>query len=238
MELGNMLFGHSRGQYVIDRASAACDMLGDLMHELAVTGYGRCDDDIANHHPTPAWLVETDRGVDIIDPDSREPLMHVRAYWWGDTDTMEDRTEAARPNLEAPALDLEIRWYKYMFRDAYANKPVTPELVDDLRRLLQPALDAACPYVTHPKPVPVTWTEHPGEPTRWTFTTTGEHDSGYTHGSVSIGRTDPEAIYDPAWPVTAECRTDDDTFTATSTFRDIDDAKAWCQRQTRVYEKA
>ena len=149
MEIGNALFGHSRGRYEIDGTSRAADLLSDTLTELGVTGRGRVDDDNQEIIEPLIGVVlkETDRGVDVLNPQSGRLLMRLRAYWWGDD---EDTVQAEAPNLEMPAVDVTVRWYKYWCRDAYANRPFTYELVQHMRQTLRPALTYAYPFTAHP----------------------------------------------------------------------------------------
>jgi|GEM_PF-1772583 len=103
MELGNLLFGHSRGEYQIDRES--CQKLFDaFLEETHCDGYGYAEKDD---------LYANERGGLSTD------TFCIRPYYWG-----EDEKEAELPNFEYFKDKLEIRWYKYPVRDAYANKPV------------------------------------------------------------------------------------------------------------------
>ena len=128
MEIGNLLFGHSRGEYRLDRYSAEADRLGNVLYELGLNSYGYQDSDldrVVDHNPhlQVTWLKEHPEGndlrrVDVVDPNTGEILMIVRKYWWGDYDTPEDKASADAPNLEVPKLDLQMDWYKYYGRDS------------------------------------------------------------------------------------------------------------------------
>jgi len=43
MELGNMMFGHSRGQYPIDRDSWSNVFFNEFIYEINADGYGIVD---------------------------------------------------------------------------------------------------------------------------------------------------------------------------------------------------
>lgn len=141
MELGNLLFGHSRGRYEVDR-----DMiqpLGDLMYLMGYDEYGR--NPLTDRKDKPFDIRENQRtGVDLYDKDGAL-IMRTRPYWWGDTDSKEGQAQAELPNLEIPSLGFELNWYKHPFRDSYCNRPLG-DVLDDILRLLKPYGDRARQY--------------------------------------------------------------------------------------------
>lgn len=120
MEIGNLIFGHSRGEYHIDRSLQTLFILG--LEALGFDNYGYMLDD-----PTSDYArFFPDMGTDESHTDSFE----IRPYWWGD----EDAREAALPNFIAKNVpvrgvlrDVEVSWYKYALRDAYSNIPLDEE---------------------------------------------------------------------------------------------------------------
>lgn len=110
MEMGNLLFGCSRGEIELDR-----DLLQDVFWQgLAYVGY--------DSHGLP-MVVSAKLSVTKASLPAHDDLFCVRPYWWGDPDS----PKATLPNLEVPSADLKVMWYKYALRDAYANREVTPE---------------------------------------------------------------------------------------------------------------
>ena len=109
MEIGNAIFGHSRGACPLDRG----ELEGVLVSGLARLGYD-------------SYGLPLTRGYE---PPEHDDLFRVRPYWWGD----DDDVRATLPNLEIPSADIEIRWYKYALRDAYANREID---VDELATIL------------------------------------------------------------------------------------------------------
>lgn len=102
MEIGNLLFGHSRGEYKFpDREIEDGDEWLSLLSVLGLDYYGYAGSN--NPH-------QNDRGG----YDDGE--ICVNPYYWGDDDD-----EAEKPNFLDRKLGLEIRWDKYPFRDAYMN---------------------------------------------------------------------------------------------------------------------
>lgn len=108
IELGNLMFGHSRGQYKFpDREMADSDEWVALCAALGVDAYGHASKD-------NSFITERggyDDGEICVNP-----------YYWGD-----DEAEAAKPNYIDRKIGLEIRWYKYPFRDAYMNWKMSAE---------------------------------------------------------------------------------------------------------------
>ena len=98
MELGNLVFGHSRGNWSVPREDAYEQPLVELFEELLpeCVPYG------------------TDFDNDVFT---------MRTYWWGD----EDAPEAIMPNFLHKRTGLELRWYKYALRDSYMNREVSQE---------------------------------------------------------------------------------------------------------------
>lgn len=46
MEIGDLLFGHSRGECQLDRYSTEADRLGNVLYELGLNSYGYQDSDL------------------------------------------------------------------------------------------------------------------------------------------------------------------------------------------------
>lgn len=108
MEMGNLLFGNSRGKIALDR-----DIFQDpFCQGLAYIGY-----DAYGQPNVLGWHPGTEPAV----PPEHDDLFIIRPYWWGD----EDAPEAELPNFEVPSANLSIQWYKYALRDSYANREFT-----------------------------------------------------------------------------------------------------------------
>lgn len=100
MELGNLLFGNSRGIYLVeprdDYQDAFCEFLNSVGGNFE--GYlDMCD--------ARGWY--------------ENEVFIIRPYYWGD-----DEEIAELPNFVYKPTGLEIRWYKYPMRDAYSNQDV------------------------------------------------------------------------------------------------------------------
>ena len=103
MEIGNLLFGYSRGAYPFpDRAIADSDEWLALCGVLGIDSHGCTEKDNPHRSDTGGY----DDGVICVNP-----------YWWGSG----DESRADEPNFLDRRIGLEIRWYKYPFRDSYMN---------------------------------------------------------------------------------------------------------------------
>lgn len=102
MELGNLLFGNSRGEYEFpDRDIVDSDEWIALRNILGIDSDGVANKDNPHANKRGGY----DDGEICVNP-----------YYWG-----EDGEEADEPNFLDRRIGLEIRWYKYPFRDSYMN---------------------------------------------------------------------------------------------------------------------
>ena len=102
MELGNLMFGNSRGKYHVEPRMEYQEPFARFMYENEFDMYGY-------HELTSAGSFETNTFI-------------LRPYYWG-----EDEDIAALPNFVYKPTGLEISWYKYPMRDAYSNQDVSVE---------------------------------------------------------------------------------------------------------------
>ena len=121
MELGNLIFGNSRGEFKIPRGIteddfAIQDMFVEFMDEIGLDGYGYVKNDKLEEYETERGGFEND--IFIINP-----------YYWG-----EDENIMEEPNFVFKPTGLEIRWYKYPLRDAYSNKEIK---LEELKEILK-----------------------------------------------------------------------------------------------------
>lgn len=106
MEIGNLLFGNSRGTYPVDRDTYQ-DAFCNFLERNGFDGYGHkegSDDDV----------FENDTFV-------------IRPYYWGD-----DEDVAMLPNFVYKPENIELSWYKYPMRDAYCSIELTPEKLQEI----------------------------------------------------------------------------------------------------------
>lgn len=109
MELGNLMFGNSRGEYAVDRHEYA-PIFHDFLKSNGFDEYGYHAN--ANEN---GWF--------------ENEVFIVRPYYWG-----EDEDIAGLPNFEFKPDGTTMSWYKYPLRDAYCNKNLS---VDQFREMIR-----------------------------------------------------------------------------------------------------
>ena len=119
MELGNLMFGNSRGAYHVEPRMEYQDTFYEFLSNNIWDGYALRTDGADN-----PYHFENDTFI-------------VRAYYWGD-----DETIAELPNFVYKPTGLEISWYKYPMRDAYSNQDVDIEAFKQILKACQDSLDA------------------------------------------------------------------------------------------------
>jgi len=124
MELGNMIFGHSRGKYPIPRGEWQ-DKFGELL-TLGFDSYGHITSDILDKKY--GKTKESKEGPIKFMDEEYTPYIHyfdngtfmLNAYYWGDE---EDLIEF--PNFIYYPINYQMNFYKYPLRDSYANQELT-----------------------------------------------------------------------------------------------------------------
>ena len=109
IELGNLLFGHSRGKFLVPRNE---DYQGAFLNFLERSGFD-AGGNIDNPHLEDFCNDETN----CFEND----IFILRPYYWGDDEEM-----CELPNFVYKPTGFEMRWYKYPLRDTYANQDLTP----------------------------------------------------------------------------------------------------------------
>ena len=122
-ELGNLLFGNSRGEYSVDR-----ELIEPIFwkcfedyFDTYMYFYGQCEEDA---------LYLTDRGG------FENEVFKVNPYYWG-----EEEDIANEPNFVYKPENIEISWYKYPFRDSYANINLTAEKATEIFNKCKDSMD-------------------------------------------------------------------------------------------------
>ena len=105
MELGNLIFGNSRGSYPLKRGVWQ-NTFHEFLDEIGLNVFGYIEDDKLKEYKTDRGGFEND--VFLINP-----------YYWQDDDDI-----AEEPNFVYKPTGYEISWYKYPLRDSYANKKI------------------------------------------------------------------------------------------------------------------
>lgn len=112
MEIGNLIFGHSRGTYEVPRGHWQ-DRFCKFLDNIGCDYYGIADDQ-DNPHVNARGGITT-------------KLFCVNPYYWGD-----DEREIERPNFIYHPTGYSLMWYKYPLRDSYANHELTYEDFDSM----------------------------------------------------------------------------------------------------------
>jgi hypothetical protein len=116
MELGNLIFGNSRGEFPIERDAGFEEQWRRLTEAACIEWYGFPEDGCGLTHDAERGWYEND-------------VFRVMPYYWGD-----DPDKAMLPNFLFKPTGFEINWYKYPFRDSYMNRDITPvefaEIID------------------------------------------------------------------------------------------------------------
>ena len=122
MELGNLLFGNSRGRFAVPRGIGEDDFIWqetfiEFMDEIGLDGYGYVENDELEKYKTERGGFENN--TFIINP-----------YYWG-----EDEEVMKEPNFVFKPTGFTIDWYKYPLRDSYSNKEITLEELKEILRI-------------------------------------------------------------------------------------------------------
>ena len=102
MEIGNAIFGNSRGTYEVPREQFE-DAFFLLLKKIGLDGYGYSEKGWNKNYAT----FENDTFL-------------IRPYYWGYDDSI-----ASLPNFVYKPTNFEIQWYKYPFRDSYMNQNIS-----------------------------------------------------------------------------------------------------------------
>lgn len=119
MELGNLLFGNSRGRFEVPRGIGEDDFawqetFRDFMDEIGLDGYAYIENKELEKYKTERGGFEND-------------IFAINPYYWG-----EDENIMREPNFIYKPTGLTIDWYKYPLRDSYSNKKITFEELNEI----------------------------------------------------------------------------------------------------------
>lgn len=108
IEMGNLLFGHSRGAFSINREEYE-PMFQRFLADAGFDIYGLpCNEATGNHN---LFIRNSEDSVE-----AENDIFIIRPYYWG-----EDERIMNLPNFVYKPKGIEIRWYKYALRDAYCS---------------------------------------------------------------------------------------------------------------------
>lgn len=136
MEMGNYIFGNSRGKYPFERGEREKKFYY-FLEDCGFDSYGHINEDALEK-----YLITIDSGRYVKTSSGKKMPEHTHAfdngvfrimpYWWG-----ESKKIAQMPNFIFYPPDgserFELQWYKYPLRDAYSNREITlPEFLSML----------------------------------------------------------------------------------------------------------
>lgn len=127
MELGNLLFGNSRGEYPVDRDWQ--DMFISYLYEMGFDGYGYVKDE-----ELEKYLVEVKGDFDKKIRFENDVFV-VMPYYWGEDDKI-----AELPNFIYKPTCFELQWYKYPLRDSYMNQNITRDELEEILKKCKASL--------------------------------------------------------------------------------------------------
>ena len=110
------------GRWIVPRNHLQ-DRFAEMMEHIGCDIYG-----YAQESKIKAFAVgdEAD-GIGVAHYVIDTPLFTIRPYWWGDCESDAERAVMRLPNFEFKPFELEISWYKYPMRNAYANCRLTDD---------------------------------------------------------------------------------------------------------------
>ena len=123
IELGNLLFGNSRGQFPVDR---------DLIEPVFWDEFGDVFDTymfFMSKDPEKKKHI-TDRGG------YENGVFKVNPYYWGEDEDIMDE-----PNFIYKPEGIEISWYKYPMRDAYSSVLLTKDRAKEIFRICRESIN-------------------------------------------------------------------------------------------------
>lgn len=125
MELGNLIFGNSRGEYEVPRDWQ--DEFVDFLYECGFDSYGWIveENEYMNRH-RKKWISKEGLGDQEY---FENEVFIVMPYYWGDDDEI-----AEKSNFVYKPDGFELQWYKYPLRDSYMNKDIE---LDELKKMLE-----------------------------------------------------------------------------------------------------
>lgn len=110
MELGNFIFGHSRGEFPIPDRMEYSGYLKPLFEALNPFG---------NYY---------NYGMDF-----ENDVFEMHPYCWCDSEKCAQcGSTGEEANLLFKPTGFKLNWYKYAMRDAYTNQEVNPQMFQDI----------------------------------------------------------------------------------------------------------
>lgn len=132
MELGNILFGNSRGSYPVPRDEWQ-DKFCEFLDECGFDTYGYINDDTLEKEY--GIIIEGEGIVTLKNGESYKEhqqgfdngIFRILPYYWGESENI-----CKLSNFIYYPENYEIQWYKYPLRDSWSNKEITFEEFCDI----------------------------------------------------------------------------------------------------------
>ena len=122
MELGNLIFGNSRGEFPVERGDwqkVFCEFLEDMGFD----SYGY----------VPMWASNELKKFQTARGGFENDVFIINPYYWG-----EDDSEKVKPNFIFKKTGYTLDWYKYPLRDSYANQDISfaefKEMIEECKK--------------------------------------------------------------------------------------------------------
>lgn len=117
IELGNLLWGNSRGNYRLPRHPSQ-EIFEKFFDKIGVNGYGYVEENAKVKD-----VYERSDSACTVDND----IFTIRPYYWGD-----DEEIMKLPNFVYKPENITIDWYKYPMRDAFSNVPLDEDKLNEI----------------------------------------------------------------------------------------------------------
>ena len=129
MELGNAIFGNSRGEYRVDHSWQ--DAFVYKLYDMGFDGYGLPVNDEQTYKGEFKTIKSEFGNATYFENDT----FILMPYYWGDDDYI-----SQLPNFVHKPTGFELQWYKYPLSDGYMNKNISfdelMEIMEDCKRSL------------------------------------------------------------------------------------------------------
>lgn len=167
MELGNMLFGHSRGEFRVDRGLTTVFI--EYLEKMNFSSYGTYEGSDHNGFAfendvfriQPYWWGECECFTDVCkcckcppaqaehachDADCRlrdDETNHENNCIFADESKMVHKPDCfeGKPNFTFKPTGFELSWYKYPFRDSYSSEKLTAKKLVDMMEVCLKSLE-------------------------------------------------------------------------------------------------
>lgn len=130
IELGNAMFGHSRGMFKVERSGEWQEAFWKMLNGAGFDHYGNYgyDDDGNKIEDAPHRDCVKKCPNKRRDFGFENDTFVIRPYYWGG-----NSRAARRPNFVFKPTGYQMKWYKYPLRDAYANRDLS---LDEFKAML------------------------------------------------------------------------------------------------------